>query len=203
MEEATRPTSWVFEEANGAATPQQVVDLMLAYGMHMRLTDHPLRITTSRSVFGRWLGRRIPSSYGGAYVYLTHSKTSAILINLERIDHRQPKALEVVVAEELIHMRDWIDGDHRRHARHGHDRIARRVSDLTGASLDEIRSALVPVKQREYRYVYVCPNCDRKVYRKRTGHWACRSCYERTGRHYLLSVDAKLAPASTEAGNVQ
>lgn len=203
MEQATRHTKWVFEEDNGGATPQQVVDLMLAYGERLRLLDHPLRITTSRRVFGRWLGRRIPSSYGGAFVHLSHARTSAILINLERIDHSQSMALEVVIAEELLHMRDWLDGDHRRHAKHGHDRIAYRVADLTGASLDQIRSALVPVKTREFRYVYVCPNCDRRVYRKRSGRWACRPCYERTGRRFVLTVDPTLAPSLTECGNVQ
>ncbi|MCO5214666.1 MAG: hypothetical protein M9953_09605 [Thermomicrobiales bacterium] len=203
MEQATRHTKWVFEEDNGGATPQQVVDLMLEYGERLRLLDQSLRITTSRRVFGRWLGRRIPSSYGGAFVHLTHTRTSAILINLERIDHNQPKALEVVVAEELLHMRDWLDGDHRRHAKHGHDRIAYRVADLTGASMDQIRSALVPVKSREFRYVYVCPNCDRRVYRKRSGRWACRPCYERTGRRFVLTVDPTLAPTLAECGNVQ
>lgn len=203
MEQATRHTKWVFEEDNGGATPQQVVDLMLGYGERLRLLEQSLRITTSRRVFGRWLGRRIPSSYGGAFVHLTHARTSAILINLERIDHSQPKALEVVVAEELLHMRDWLDGDHRRHAKHGHDRIAYRVADLTGASLDQIRSALVPVKSRDFRYVYVCPNCDRRVYRKRSGRWACRPCYERTGRRFVLAVDPTLAPTLAECGNVQ
>lgn len=188
METIERRTIWKYEEENGAATPQAVVILMEDYGSRFRLLEQPLLITTSRRVFGRWLGRRVPSAYGGAYVYLSHSKTHAILINLERIDHRRPKSLEVVVAEELMHMRDWLDGDRRRHAKHGHDRIAMRVAQMTGATLEEIRNALVPVQPRGYRYVYSCPSCGRSMKRKRTGNWACRPCWERTGKKYVLNV---------------
>ena len=188
METTERRTAWRFEEDSGAATPPAVVDLMERYGALFYLLDQPLLITTSRRVFGRWLGRRIPSSYGGAYVFLSQSQEHAILINLERIDHRQPKSLEIVVAEELMHMRDWLDGDRRRHARHGHDRIAVRVAQVTGASMDELRTALVPVQPREYRYIYTCPNCGRSIKRKRTGAWACRPCWEQTGRKFLLAV---------------
>ena len=39
-------------------------------------------------------------------------------------------------------MRDRLDGDLRRHAKHGYDRIAHRVSALTGATLDEIRTSV-------------------------------------------------------------
>lgn len=195
METTERGMAWKFEEDAGAATPQTVKDLMEQYGRLFHLLAHPLQVTTSRRVFGRWLGRRIPSSYGGAYVYLSHKKTHAILINLERIDHSQEKSLEVVIAEELMHMRDWLDGDRRRHARHGHDRIALRVSQVTGASMEEIRSALVPVQPRGYRYVYSCPNCGRSMKRKRTGNWACRPCWEQSGHKYLLQVTQELNPA--------
>ena len=195
METTERGMAWKFEEDAGAATPQAVKQLMEQYGRLFHLLAQPLQVTTSRRVFGRWLGRRIPSSYGGAYVYLSHKKTHAILINLERIDHSGEKSLEVVVAEELIHMRDWLAGDRRRHARHGHDRIAVRVSQVTGASMDEIRNALVPVQPRGYRYVYSCPNCGRSMKRKRTGKWACRPCWEQTGHKYLLQVTQEINPA--------
>ena len=203
METMDQRTAWTYEEDSGAATPAVVVDLMEEYGRRFRLLAEPLLITTSRRVFGRWLGRRIPSAYGGAYVYLTHKGTHAILINLERIDHRREKSLEIVVAEELMHMRDWLDGDRRRHARHGHDRIAIRVAQVTGASLDDVRNALLPVQPRDYRYVYSCPNCGRSMKRKRTGNWACRPCWEQTGKKYLLRVTANLETNDAPPGGVQ
>lgn len=196
-------TSWTFEEEQGAATAARVMDLMMHYGEQFDLLGFPLLVTTSRRVFGRWLGRRIPSAYGGAYVYLTHKKTHAILINLERIDHSREKALEIVVAEELMHMRDWIDGDRRGHAKHGHDRIAMRVAHATGSTLDEVRSALVPVQPRQYRYVYRCPNCGHAVPRKRHGKWACRPCYNATGRRHVLQVSAHIADDGTMLTDVQ
>lgn len=203
METMERRTAWNYEEDLGAATPQVVVQLMEEYGSRFGLLAEPLLITTSRRVFGRWLGRRIPSAYGGAYVYLSHSNTHAILINLERINHRRSKSLEIVVAEELMHMRDWLDGDRRRHARHGHDRIALRVSQVTGATMDEIRSALVLVQPRGYRYVYTCPSCGRSMMRKRAGNWACRPCWEQTGKKYLLQVTENLDANELPASDVQ
>lgn len=203
METTERRTTWIYEEEHGATPPQTVTDLMLRYGQVFDLLSHPLQFTTSRKVFGRWLGRRIPSSYGGAYVYLSHSKTHAILINLERIDHSRPKSLEIVIAEELMHMRDWLDGDRRGHAKHGHDRIALRVAHVTGASIEDVRSALVPVKPRQYRYVYMCPNCGHDVPRKRKGTWACRPCYEVTGRKHVLQLTAHLDDDGTVLRNVQ
>jgi predicted SprT family Zn-dependent metalloprotease len=203
METMERRTAWKYEEDSGAATPQAVVQLMEQYGSRFGLLAEPLLITTSRRVFGRWLGRRIPSAYGGAYVHLSHSNTHAILINLERIDHRRSKSLEIVIAEELMHMRDWLDNDRRRHARHGHDRIALRVARVTGATLDEVRGALIPVQPRGYRYVYTCPNCGRSMMRKRTGHWACRPCWEQFGKKYLLHVTENLDANEPSPGDVQ
>lgn len=203
METTDRRIAWTIEEEHNAATPTIVLDLMLKYGDIFDLLEHPLQFTTSRKIFGRWLGRRIPSSYGGAYVYLNHSSTHAILVNLDRIDHTRAKALEIVVAEELMHMRDWLDGDRRRHAKHGHDRIAMRVANVTGASIDDVRNALVPVKPRDYRYVYVCPNCGHQVPRKRRGNWACRPCYNATGRKHPLRLAAHLDEDGQALGNVQ
>ncbi|MFM8595243.1 MAG: hypothetical protein ACKOCK_12775, partial [Chloroflexota bacterium] len=85
-----------------------------------------MRVTTQRAKFARWIGRRLDNNYGGAYVYLSLVREHAIFINLEKIDRSQPRALEVVVAEELVHMRDRLDGDLRGHAKHGYDRIAYR-----------------------------------------------------------------------------
>jgi predicted SprT family Zn-dependent metalloprotease len=138
----------------------------------------------------------VRASIGGAYVYLPRAREHAILINLERIDLSQPRALEVVVAEELIHMRDHLDGDRRRHAKHGYDRIARRVAALTGASLQEIRSALLPVKRRRLRYVYACPACEARYERRLRGVWSCGRCAPRFDPAFALRLVEDRGPAS-------
>lgn len=195
--------NWSFEEEPGATTPQVLITLVSKYIDILNLSQEPLQLTTSRTVFGRWLGRRIPSGYGGAYVYLSHQHTHAVLINLQRIELQQPKALEIVVCEELMHMRDWIDGDRRRHARHGHDRIAYRVAELTGASLEEVRAALIPVRQRPYRYVYGCPRCGMRVKRKQQGQWACGRCYRSTGKQFVLTIVERLGETSEASEQLQ
>lgn len=184
------------------ASDEAIRPLVEAYIGRLALPHERLRVTTDRKEFSDWLGRRVPSSYGGAYVYLRQWDVHAVLINLERIDTRAPRAIEVVVAEELVHMRDHLDGDHRRHARHGHDRIAHRVASLTGASLDEIRCALLPVERRPYRYVYACPRCGVKVPRKRKGTWSCGRCSPSFDPRYVLRIVEELSAPAT-GHNVQ
>ncbi|HEV2527757.1 MAG TPA: hypothetical protein VGT61_04800 [Thermomicrobiales bacterium] len=140
------------------------------------LPRYQLWATDDRAAFSARLGRRVPSAYGGAYVYLSRLGIHAVLINLDRIDLTAPRALEIVVCEELVHMRDHLDGDRRRHAKHGHDRVAHRVAALTGASLEEIRSCLIPVERRPARYLYGCPRCGKTVRRRVRGTWGCGSC---------------------------
>jgi len=166
-------------------------ELLERYIVRLELPVERLRATTARRDFQSWLGRPVRASIGGAYSYLTRSDEHLILINLPRIDLGKPRSLEVVVAEELVHMRDRLDGDLRRHAKHGHDRIAHRVSALTGASLEEIRSALLPTRRRPPRYFYTCPSCDVRVPRQRTGTWSCARCAPRFDPRFLLQlVDA-------------
>lgn len=184
------------------ASDDRVRPLVQRYVAVLELPVERLRVTTDRAEFSSWLGRRVPSSYGGAYVHLRHAGIHAVLINLERIDTSAPSAIEVVVAEELIHMRDHLDGDHRRHARHGYDRIAHKVAALTGASLEEIRGALLPVTPRPYRYVYECPSCQVRVPRKRKGTWSCGRCSPRFDRRFVLRIVEEL-PAATSGGDVQ
>ncbi len=145
-----------------------------------------LRVTTERAVFEQWLGRRVRSSIGGAYVYVPRIDQHLVLINLPRIDQSKPRSVEVVVVEELVHMRDRLDGDLRRHAKHGYDRIAMRVRELTGASLEEIRRALVPVNRRPARYLYGCPGCGVTVPRRTRGVWSCGRCAPRFDRRFVL-----------------
>lgn len=167
---------------------EETRDLLKQYVALLELpTDH-LRVTTDRRVFESCLGRRLRSSIGGAYAFRPAVGDHLILINLPRIDRSRPKSLEVVVAEELLHMRDQLDGDHRRHAKHGYDRIAHRVSALTGATLDEIRASLVPPVRRPARYVYGCPSCGVRVPRQRPGTWSCARCAPRFDPRFLLSL---------------
>lgn len=172
------------------------IALLRRYLAVLSLPDDRLRVTTERRSFERWLGRRIGGSVGGAYVFLPSPNEHAILIHLPRIDRSRPRSLEVVVAEELIHYRDALDGDRRRHAKHGYDRIAARVAAVTGASLDEVRAALKPTTRRPFRYVYACPSCDRRVHRRVRGTWSCGKCSSRFDSRFVLRLmtDASLAP---------
>ncbi|MGB3327386.1 MAG: hypothetical protein WBA46_00445 [Thermomicrobiales bacterium] len=173
----------------------ELAALIARYVSVLALPTDRLWITTDRVEYGAWLGRRVPSAYGGAYCYLRGQDIHAVLIHLERIDQSQPMAVEVVVAEELVHMRDHLDGDRRRHAKHGHDRIAYRVAELTGASLEEIRSALVPVKRRPAKYVYACPGCGARVARRKRGTWSCGRCSPIFDRRFVLRLVETLEPA--------
>lgn len=183
-------------------TDPRVVAQAERYIDKLKLPTEQLRITSDRAEYASWLGRRISSAYGGAYCFMRNEGIHAILINLERIDTSMERAIEIVVAEELIHMRDHLDGDLRRHSKHGYDRIAHRVSGLTGASLEEIRAALLPVQRRPYRYIYACPNCHARVARKRRGTWSCGRCSPTFSRRFVLRIVEEL-PVAGGAGNVQ
>lgn len=141
-------------------------ELLQRYIILLDLPTDRLRATTDRSVFEGWLGRRVRSSIGGAHAYVPHR------------------------SEHLIHMRDRLDGDLRRHAKHGHDRIAHRVAALTGASLNEIRSALLPAPRRPARYLYRCPACGMAIPRQKQGTWSCGRCAPRFDRRFLLQPAA-------------
>lgn len=161
---------------------------LVRYAALLELPVERLRVTNERRVFQIWLGRRVRSSIGGAYAFATRTGDHLILINLPRIDLSRPRSLEVVVAEELVHMRDRLDGDLRRHAKHGHDRIAHRVSALTGATLEEIRAAVLPAVRRPARYVYKCPNCGIDVPRQKKGTWSCGRCSPRFDARFILQL---------------
>jgi hypothetical protein len=162
--------------------------LLEKYIVLLELPVERLRVTTDRRVFERWVGRRVRASIGGAYTYDARSEEHLVLINLDRIDLAKPRSLEVVVAEELVHMRDRLDGDLRRHAKHGYDRIAQRVAIITGATLEEIRGALIPPVKRPARYTYACSGCGATVPRQRKGVWSCGRCSPRFDRRYLLQL---------------
>jgi hypothetical protein len=169
---------------------EETRELLRRYVALLGLPTDRLQVTTERRVFERWLGRRLRASIGGAYTFVPATSDHLILINLPRIDQSRPRSLEVVVAEELVHMRDRLDGDLRRHAKHGHDRIAQRVSALTGATLDEIRASVLPPVRRPARYVYGCPTCGLNVPRQRQGRWSCGRCAPRFDPKFLLNLQS-------------
>ena len=152
------------------------------------LGGQTLWVTTERRTFEQWLGRKVRASIGGAYTFDPRTARHLILINLVRIDRTRPRSVEVVVAEELVHMRDRLDGDLRRHAKHGYDRVAHRVAALTGASLEEIRSATVEPKRRPGKYIYACPGCGNRVPRRVRGTWSCARCAPRFDPRFVLHL---------------
>lgn len=158
------------------------------YVARLDLGGYPLRVTDDRPLFQRWLGRRVDAQIGGAYVYLARLQTHLVLINAPRIDASRPKSLEIVVAEELLHMRDWIDGDRRRHAKHGHDRIAHRVAALTESTLDDVQTCLLPAIRRPFKYEYACPKCGTVILRRLQGTWSCRRCSPRFDRSCVFRL---------------
>lgn len=172
---------------------EETRSLLARYLDRLALPSAGLRVTTDRATFGRWLGRPVGSALGGAYAFLPRPGEHLVLVNLPRIDRAQPRALEIVVVEELLHMRDRLDGDLRRHAKHGHDRIARRVAALTGATLAEVQGCLLPVRRRPYRYLYGCPRCGLRVPRRVRGTWSCGRCAPRYDERYRLRLVADLA----------
>ena len=169
------------------ASPE-VVSLVDRYLQVLDLPTDDLWITDHRATYANWLGRRIPAHYGGAYCFVGQHRAHAVLINCARIAVDAPRALEIVVCEELVHMRDFIDGDRRRHSHHGHDRIALRVSAMTGASLDEIRTCLLPTVRRTARYVYRCPVCGATVRRRVRGTWSCGRCSPQFRPEFVLRL---------------
>lgn len=178
-------------------TDRETRVLLGRYLIEFRLDQETLWVTTDRAAFQQKLGRRVSAAIGGAYVFHKAAKTHLVLINLPRIDRSQRKAVEIVVAEELMHMRDWIDGDRRRHAKHGYDRIAVRVASLTGATMDEVRGCLLNVARRPMRYVYRCPSCRRTIERRRRGVWSCASCSPQFDARFVLELVADRGPADT------
>jgi predicted SprT family Zn-dependent metalloprotease len=158
------------------------------YLQRFSLMEFPLKATDDRALFQHWLGRRISAQIGGAYVHHPRLKSHLILINLPRIDLSKPKSLETVVAEETLHMRDWIDGDRRRHAKHGYDRIAFRVSEITGASIGEVRACLLPVERRPFKYEYGCPRCGVVIRRRVKGTWSCARCSPKFDRRCVFQL---------------
>jgi len=85
-----------------------------------------------------------------------------------------PASAEVTVAHELIHLRDRVQGQPRRHRCHGNDAIALDEALITGRDPEALRVQLREETERReaalraarpYRYLYSCPHCDKKYFR--------------------------------------
>lgn len=163
-----------------------VLDLIHRYLEKLALPSDDLSVTTSRNVFAEWIGRPVPFRIGGAYSQHPRTGAHRVFVHLERLDLSKPGALEIVVAEELIHMRDHIRGDYRRHSHHGYDRIAVEVERVTGYAPAQQRDIFLPRPVRPYRHVYTCRRCGTLVARRRRGTWSCGRCSPRFNRRLVL-----------------
>lgn len=176
----------------------RVVDLVQVYLNKLSLPGDDLSITTDRALFGQWLQRTIPYRIGGAYSMHPRTRAHRVFVHLARLDPEVPFAIEVVVAEELIHMRDHLRGDFRRHSHHGHDRIAFEVERVTGYTPAEQRSILAERHVTLFRYLYQCPRCRSIVPRRIRGTWSCRRCSRRFSPN-LVFREIEIATAPPEA----
>jgi predicted SprT family Zn-dependent metalloprotease len=172
-----------------------VEELAKTYVSRLGLGGNVIWLTEDRRQFEAWLGRPVGGAIGGAYAYLPRRRAHAILIHTSRIDLDKPRSLEIVVCEEFLHMRHWLEGDRRRHAHHGYDRIAVQVAQLTGATMEEVRSCLKPVERRPFKYLYVCPACGIEVPRRRRGTWSCAQCAPSFSPEHVLVLRRAISGA--------
>jgi ribosomal protein L37AE/L43A len=177
---------------------ERVIDLIHLYLKKFDLPSDNLSVTTSRRVFRQWLGRNVPFRIGGAYSMHPVTKAHRVFVHLDRLDLDKPYALEVVVAEELVHYRDHLRGDFRRHSHHGYDRIAVEVERWTGIPPAQQRQIFRPQRRRLFQHLYECPRCRLLVPRRRRGTWSCSRCSPKFNRKLVLrEIDVSTAP--TEA----
>jgi hypothetical protein len=177
-----------------------------------------LAITQNRQEFTCWTGKRLNIMALGCYCYVPAPALSsarlrkAAATSTESPIHRhlifiepdmQPRSIEVTVAHELIHLADRVNGTPRRHRHHGYDTIAADEAAITGYHLEELRALLheesarreqMRRARRPIRYLYECPNCNKKYPRTRKYSHAvsCSSCDKSYNPHFrLLLADQK------------
>lgn len=198
-----------------------IADWLDYYWRKLRLPDcelSHLAITQERREFTRWTGKRLNSMALGCYCYLPAPATprralfSPFSASAEAKSvapgHRhlifiepnmQPRALEVTVAHELIHLADRVNGTPRRHRHHGYDSIAADEAAVTGYSLEELRHLLNEESQRReaqcralrpIRYLYECPGCGKEYPRTRRYSQAvsCSTCDKSYNPRYRLRL---------------
>jgi hypothetical protein len=178
-----------------------------------------LAITQDRREFTRWTGKRLNVMALGCYCYLpTPVPTRRPLPGVLELKpaapaHRhlifiepdmQPRAIEVTVAHELIHLADRVNGTPRRHRHHGYDSIAADEAAVTGYSLEELRRLLNEESQqreaqrrarRPIRYLYECPGCGKEYPRTRRYSQAvsCSCCDKRYNPYFRLRLKPSLS----------
>ncbi len=114
-----------------------------------------------------------------------------------------PLGIEVTVAHELIHLADRVRGTPRKHRCHGHDSISVDEAAITGRDPEMLRELLRDETARRdanlralrpYRFLYLCPNCQREYrrVRKYTRAVSCGRCDEQYNPLYLLRLHALL-----------
>ncbi len=192
------------------------------YWQKLRLPAHELcrlALTQDRQEFMRWTGKRLNNMALGCYCYLAappqatrKSFTTRLARPLPGLEHSlqprvpghrhlifiepdlQPRALEVTVAHELIHLADRVNGTPRRHRHHGYDAIAADEAAITGYDPDELRrllheeSARRETQRRPLRYLYLCPHCGKQYPRiRRYSHpVSCSQCDKIYNPRYRL-----------------
>lgn len=112
-----------------------------------------------------------------------------------------PEGIEVTIAHELIHLADRVSGRPRKHHCHGHDSISLDEAAITERDPEWLRELLAEetrrreeaVRQaRPYKYLYVCPNCDKEYprVRKYSRAVSCGHCDQRFNAAFLLQLRA-------------
>ena len=182
------------------------------YWRKLRLPERELShlaITQERREFTQWTGKRLNSMALGCYCYLPAAQRRSLLPGDGKLaSHRhlifiepdmQPRALEVTVAHELIHLADRVNGTPRRHRHHGYDSITADEAAVTGYSLEELRRLLNEESlrldaqrraRRPIRYLYQCPGCGKEYPRTRRYSQAvsCSSCDKHYNPRFLLRL---------------
>jgi hypothetical protein len=120
-----------------------------------------------------------------------------------------PASAEVTVAHELIHLRDRVQGQPRRHRCHGNDAISLDEALITGRDPEALRVQLREETDRReaalrsvrpYRYLYRCPNCEKEYYRVRKYGRAtsCGRCDSRFNPNFELRLESTLGGSETD-----
>ncbi len=125
-----------------------------------------------------------------------------------------PLGIEVTVAHELIHLSDRVQNNPRKHRCHGYDSISLDEAAITGRDPELLRALLreetarreaVLRELRPYRYLYVCPHCQKEYPRVRryTRPVSCGRCDRRYNPAFLLQLkedlgESRQAPTSDD-----